>query len=262
MTLLPKVSLCIACLHAMTMVVMIMPHSLSAFTTQTKAARKTLLMSAPDNNHGDTTTTTTTSSMTPRRTILKALVLVLTPLPVYAKCTDIESCREIGESKVERDIAENPVTRLKSGARYKVLQAGTGGGAVDEGSNVDLIFSVSTLSGGYMYSRGFGYEKVDGVNGKMVSDAGLDSIRVKMGERNVPVGIQDALIGMKKGERRRVELPPSVGFETSDWQPEPVTKRGKAGMVGYRRILEGNGPNQPPFPAATIWDVEVLRIRK
>jgi len=202
--------------------------------------------------------------MQPRRRdiLTKSLILLSTPLPSFAKCTDIESCREIGERKVEKDAAENPVTRLESGARYKVLQPGTGGQNVGENSNIDLAFSVSTLSGGYMYSRGFGYEKVDVGNGKMVSDAGLDSLRVKLGERNVPVGIEDALIGMKKGEKRRVELPPRVGLATSNWQPEPLTKRGTASILGYKRILEGNGSNQPPFPAATIWDIEVLRIRQ
>lgn len=199
----------------------------------------------------------------PRRAILQSTILsILLPLPVFAKCTDIESCREIGERKVEKDLVDNPVTTLQSGSRYKVLQPGTGDASVDANSSLDLIFSISTLSGGYMYSQGFGYEKIDAGNGKTMSDAGSDSVRVKIGERNVPIGIEDALLGMKKGERRRVEVPPSVGFITSNWKPEPTSKRGKAGVTGYKRILEGNGPNQPAFPAATIWDVEVLRIRK
>jgi len=189
-------------------------------------------------------------------------VSILLPLPVFAKCTDIESCREIGERKVEKDLVDNPVTTLPSGSRYKVLQPGTGGASVDEQSSLDLIFSISTISGGYMYSQGFGYEKIDAGNGKKMSDAGLDSVRVKLGERDVPIGIEDALLGMKKGERRRVEVPPRVGLITSNWKPEPTSKRGNAGITAYKRILEGNGPNQPGFPAATIWDVEVLRIRK
>lgn len=198
-----------------------------------------------------------------RRDILQStLALIFLPTTCSAKCTDIESCREIGERKVERDLVENPVTRLKSGSRYKLLQPGTGEATVDDDSTLDLIFSISTMSGGYMFSQGFGFEKIDAGNGKMMSDAGLDSVRVKIGDRNVPLGIEDTLIGMKKGERRRVEVPPNVGFVTSDWKPEPMSKRGKAGITGYKRILEGNGPNQPAFPAATIWDIEVLRIRK
>jgi hypothetical protein len=225
---------------------------ISAFSTATQSVRTSLRMAAlPEKDYGALVAT--------RRSILKASMLFV-PLPVYAKCTDIESCREIGERKVEKDIIENPVTKLESGSRYKVLQPGTGEKIVGNNSNIDLIFSVSTMSGGYMYSRGFGYEKVDMGNGKMVKDAGLDSIRVKIGERNVPVGIEDALIGMKKGEKRRVELPPSIGLITSNWQPEPTTRGGKAGLQGYRRMVEGTA-GTPAFPAATIWDVEVLKIR-
>ena len=65
---------------------------------------------------------------------------------------------------------------------------------------------------------------------------------------------------MGRGERRRVELPPDVGFGTSNWMPEPTTRRGKAQIEQYKRKLTGFG-SQPPFPAETVWDVEVLQIR-
>jgi len=204
-------------------------------------------------------------------TILTASVQTLaTPKPAFAKCTDIETCREIGEKKVEQDMIDNPTIRLDSGVKYKVLQPGVkdiGGRddsltVVQNNSNIDLIFSISTLSGGYMYSRGFGFEKIDLGDGKLQSDLGLDSLRVQLGQRDVPLGIEEALVGMRKGERRRVELPPRVGFETSQWKPEPTTRRGKTRIIGYKQLLEGNGSTRPPFPAATIWDIEVLRIRK
>ena len=59
------------------------------------------------------------------------------------------------------------------------------------------------------------------------------AFRVKIGSkrRDVPLGIEQALVGMKRGERRRIELPPNVGFETSEWRPEPVTRRGKASIA-------------------------------
>eukprot|EP00591_Stephanopyxis_turris_P006183 CAMPEP_0195523828 /NCGR_PEP_ID=MMETSP0794_2-20130614/23283_1 /TAXON_ID=515487 /ORGANISM="Stephanopyxis turris, Strain CCMP 815" /LENGTH=197 /DNA_ID=CAMNT_0040653909 /DNA_START=407 /DNA_END=1000 /DNA_ORIENTATION=+ len=182
------------------------------------------------------------------------------PAPVMAKCTDIESCREIGEKKVEKDMKENPVTILDGGVRYKVLQRGIGDAIVGDGSSIDMIYSISEGGGAYMYSQGFGYEKID-VGGKLQSDLGIDSLRVKMGQKDVPVGVEQALIGMRKGERRRLELPPNVGFDTSNWKPEPTTRRGKASITGYKRILEGFG-SQPPFPSMTIWDIEVLSIKK
>jgi hypothetical protein len=179
------------------------------------------------------------------------------------RCTDIESCREIGDQKVEQDLKDNPIIQLENGVRFKRLKPGVGSGRVTNGDSVDIIFSISRANGAYMYSKGFGFEKVQRGVGDfgLRSDEGLESYRVQLGKsinRDVPFGIELALIGMRKGERRRIEVPPSVGFETSDWRPEPTSRRGKAQIVDYRNIVNGRGPAQPAFPASTIWDVEVL----
>jgi len=180
----------------------------------------------------------------------------------YAKCTDIESCREEGERKVEADLKLNPIVKLSDGVRYRVLSPPTTSSTnkkVKDGSNIDLAYSISTASGQYMYSKGFGYEKVE-FGGRQTSDLGLDSMRVVVGKSNVPKGIEYALIGMRKGEKRRVELPPDVGFETSNWSPEPTTRRGQVQIEQYKKKLAGFG-SQPPFPAETVWDIEVLQVR-
>lgn len=181
--------------------------------------------------------------------------------PAYAKCTDIESCREEGERKVEEDLKRNPIIKLSDGVRYRVLNppSSPNSDKVKEGSNIDLVYSISTASGQYMYSKGFGFEKVE-FGGRQESDLGLDSMLVRVGQHNVPVGIEYALIGMGKGERRRVELPPGVGFDTSDWNPEPTTRRGKTQIELYKRKLAGFA-SQPAFPAETVWDIEVLSVR-
>lgn len=183
------------------------------------------------------------------------------------KCTDIESCREIGDEKLMEQLAENPITSLPSGVKYKVLKpppvadnSSSRGATVTDGSTVDLIYSV-TGSGRYMFSQGFGYEEVY-FDGKMQKDLGLDSLRIVVGKQQVPLGVEQALIGMKRGERRRVVVPPNVGFDTSSWKPEPTSRRGKAAMAAYKQLVEGRGSTQPPFPAPTIWDVEVLSTRK
>ena len=236
-------------------------------------------------------------ALVPRRSFLGKFVvggtglgtaLVAGPSEVVGKCTDIESCREIGNKKVEEADLKNPTFKLGDGVRYKVLQSGFGNEKVDEDSVLDITFSISSVKlyvcpqphpspshrpanclslnifdfpcsfnfsfmqagGSYFYSQGFGYEK----------DLG-ETYRVTMGAKDVPVGIELALQGMRRGERRRIELPPAVGFETSGWKPEPSTRRGRASIVGYRQVLEGNGSSQPPFPAETLWDVEVSKIR-
>ena len=182
---------------------------------------------------------------------------VTLPTQVLAKCADIESCREVGEAKVAADMAANPIIKLSDGVRYKRVKEGAG--ATVSGSDVvDVAYSISTAGGSYMYSRGFGFEKdSDGNN-----DAG-DFLRVRLGNGDVPKGIEIALRGMKEGEKRRVELPPGpvTGFETSEWKPAPTTRRGKAQIVAYKNLINGNGSSQPPFPAVTVWDIECRRVR-
>jgi hypothetical protein len=178
------------------------------------------------------------------------------PTQVFAKCKDIESCREVGEAKVAADMAANPIIKLSDGVRYKRVREGSGA-TVSGNDVVDVAYSISTAGGSYMYSRGFGFEKdSDGV-----VDAG-DFLRVRLGSQDVPKGIEIALRGMKEGEKRRVELPPGdVGFDSSDWKPAPTTRRGKAQITAYKNLINGNGSSQPPFPAVTVWDIECRRVR-
>ena len=219
---------------------------------------------------------TATTTITTRRenlssilsaTSLSSIIFATTtqlPQPAYAKCTDIESCREEGERKIEADLISNPIVKLSDGVRYRVLSSppnkSTSKIVTDE-SNIDIAYSISTASGQYMYSKGFGYEKINfGDKKQLVPDKGLDSLNIILGKHNVPIGIERALIGMTRGEIRRIELPPNVGFETSNWEPSPITRRGKTQIEQYKRKLVGFG-SQPPFPAETVWDVEVLSVR-
>jgi hypothetical protein len=183
----------------------------------------------------------------------------LIPKNSSAKCADIETCREIGDSKIARDLQENPRYKLDRGVTYKVLKPGVGSETVKDKDTVDIIFSIAGNER-YMYSRGFGYEKIN-MGGKMVSDLGTDSYLVKLGRGMLPKGIEQTVQGMKRGERRRVVLPPAVGFATSNWKPEPQRPREKLALESYRRLLEGNRPNQPPSQMPTIWDIEVVSIR-
>jgi hypothetical protein len=201
-------------------------------------------------------------------TLVSATLLVPLSSPSNAKCTDIESCREIGERKDAANLAANPITRLGSGLEYKVLTPGFGDDKVTETSKIKLIYSISQANGSYMYSRGFGYNKIDigkqqqqQQQQQQVSDLGLDSLSVQMGSKEIPIGIQKAAVGMKRGERRRIDCPAALGFETSDWNPQPTNFRGRQQIKDYQSTLRGRGSTQPPFAAHTIWDVEILSIR-
>ena len=192
------------------------------------------------------------------------LLLPLAPSHAKAKCTDIESCREIGERKEAQALAARPIVRLEDSLQYRVLNPGLGEEQVTSNSKVQIIFSISQANGDYMFSRGFGFNKIDIGNGQKASDFGTDSLMVDMADdknaKVIPIGISKAMMGMKRGERRRIECPPELGFETSDWNPKPTNFRGKQQIKDYRALLEGRG-SVPPFPAPTIWDVEVIGIR-
>lgn len=204
------------------------------------------------------TVTTNALRLVGRRAAVGAVTgAAVLPQQAFGKCKDIESCREVGEAKVAADMAANPIISISDGVRYKRVREGAGA-SVSGGDVVDVAYSISTAGGSYMYSRGFGFEKdSDGVN-----DAG-DFLRVRLGNQDVPKGIELALRGMKEGEKRRVELPPGpvTGFETSEWKPAPTTRRGKAQIVAYKNLINGNGSSQPPFPALTVWEIECRRIR-
>ena len=204
-------------------------------------------------------------------TILLLAAVVLPPVQVAhaAKlCTDLESCREIGERKDAERLARNPIVKLtgdnNGGLQYKVLTTGLGDAVVTPQSTVRIVYSISQGNGSYMYSRGMGFNKINisSSSGQQltVSDLGLDSLLVTMGSTAIPVGIQRAIVGAKRGERRRIECPAKLGFETSDWEPKPTTFRGQRQVIDYQNTLTGRGGGLP-FPASTIWDVEVTSIR-
>ena len=210
--------------------------------------------------------TTTTPSPSPTFLLSSPPSNILAVTTTGRKCTDIESCREIGEQKVQQDLEDNPVIRLPNGVRYKKLKAGIGSSVVNDNDVVDIIYSISRANGAYMYSVGFGYNKAGGLGDgfattSTTTDAGIESYRVKLGHNDLPAGVESALVGAKKGERRRIEVPPSVGFETSNWKPGPTTRRGKTQIADYQSQMKGRGTSQPPFFAPLIWEVEILNFR-
>lgn len=53
----------------------------------------------------------------------------------------------------------------------------------------------------------------------------------------------------------------SFSLVRSEWNPKPTSFRGERQIIQYKNILYGQGSQQPPFPAPTIWDVELLSLR-
>ena len=230
----------------------------------------TILAVRQDKDNEDVSTTSRRSffvnALFPVTTVALSMpILLLHPNPALAKCKDLDSCREIGEQKDAADLAANPIIRLDGGLQYKVLNAGVGAAQVTEQTKTATIaYSISQANGKYMYSQGYGYNKIDAGNGRQMADLGMNGLTVHLQDPNakeVPLGVRLAMMGMKRGEKRRIEVPPALGFATSDWNPKPTTYRGERQILAYQNRLYGNGLTQPPFPAPTIWDVELISMR-
>lgn len=68
------------------------------------------------------------------------------------------------------------------------------------------------------------------------------------------------LPGAHKGDVRRIELPPDLGFETSDWRPAPEGNGGQQRLQRYRSLLSAN-LGRRDYQPLILFQVEVLRVR-
>lgn len=183
------------------------------------------------------------------------------PRQAKAKCRDIESCREEGERRAEE--AEARAGPLRSvgpvGAnglgrvRYRAMKETDYGPPLKHGDTAEIRFDVAKTGGDYMYSVP---SREPGAAEREV----LDTYRLVLGNRDVPLGVELALEGAHQGDLRRIEVPPDLGFETSDWRPTPTGFSGKQRLERYRMLLTGNGL-QPGYNASILFQVEVVRVR-
>lgn len=170
-----------------------------------------------------------------------------------AKCSNVEECREAGEARFAKlEEERGPVVRLGDGISYRERSRGSGEAKVREGDTLELSFSVYTGSGNFMYgvpSREPG-----------ARDGG-DTYTVQLGRHDVPIAVERALIGAKRGSVRLIEVTPALGFGTSDWKPKPTNFAGKQRMERYHKLLTGNGL-QPGYNAVFLFEAEVQNIGK
>jgi len=124
------------------------------------------------------------------------------------------------------------------------------GPALGQGDAADIRFDVLSTSGNLLY----------GVPSREPGEAQagvLDSYRIRLGSHDVPIGVELALEGAHKGDFRRIEVPPDLGFETSDWKPTPTGFSGRQRLENYRtRLKPGSG-----YAASILFQVEVMKVR-
>lgn len=179
--------------------------------------------------------------------------LLLAATTEGVRCRDIETCREVGDLRAEEaERRAGPTVSLAGGVKYREMEPGKGP-VLAEGDSADITFQVlQSASGYFMY----------GVPNREPGSRDLsETYRVTLGNRDVPSGVELALLGASKGTRRRVQLPRASGFESSDWKPEPTTFAGQQRIKRFQNILYGNGL-QPGYDAQILFEFEVVRVKK
>lgn len=187
-----------------------------------------------------------------RRSMVVGMGLMMDRQAAVAKCTDIESCREEGDRRAEEaDRKAGPTVKLSGGVMYRELEAGTGP-KLSMGDGADIRFQVLQSANGYfMY----------GVPNREPGSKDLgETYRVTLGQRDIPEGVELAMVGASKGTRRRVQLPRSMGFETSEWRPQPTGYAGQQRIKRFQNILYGTS-NQPGYDAQILFEFEVAKVR-
>lgn len=170
---------------------------------------------------------------------------------------DIQRAREEAERRREEKEAEaNPgeLVTLPSGIQYRELDEGKADGKVAaKGDTLFIMYTVYRLapgayfkysSGGtpiFLWSRGYGNEGQDDVGA---------TYKFVLGEPgSLPRAVPPAVLGMKEGGRRRVLVPPQVGWVDGNVQPKPAT-------FGAGRRLENH--REEPL----LMEVDLVKIRK
>lgn len=176
-----------------------------------------------------------------------------TPGGGKAKCSNVEECREAGEARfAELEQERGALVRLGQGISYRERARGSGEVEAQEGDTLQVSFSVYTGSGNFMYGI---------PTREPGARDGGETYTVRLGNHDVPVAVERALIGAKRGSVRLIEMTPALGFATSDWRPMPATFAGKQRVERYRKLLTGNGL-QPGYNAVLLFEAEVQKIQR
>ena len=112
------------------------------------------------------------------------------------------------------------------------------GAAIEAGSVVGIRYIVYRLSSGayfkyssggkpvFLWSLGYGNEGQDDVGDLYTFTLGVAG--------DLPRAVPSALVGMRKGGRRRVLVPPQLGWTDDSIRPRPITFGAKRRLVQHR----------------------------
>jgi hypothetical protein len=125
--------------------------------------------------------------------------------------------------KPASDLEDLPYTGLPSGVSYREFRQGKGEATVQDGSRVAVEMTIRCKSfatniepGGLKY-----FSTKD--------DTDFNELAFTVGKGDILPGLEEGMIGMRKGAIRRIEVPATMVFaaKKADQLPLPTTKDGK-----------------------------------
>lgn len=144
---------------------------------------------------------------------------------------------------------------LESGVRVADILEGTNGGAsviVTSNSKVNVH-----LLGRLLGKQGWIFEDSQA--------AGEDPFRLDLGTGTVIPGLEEGLIGMKPGGRRRIVVPSAVGYTSRKLEPIPREFSNKQRLyttvMNSERIERERQALGADLAGVVVFDVELLRVR-
>lgn len=154
-----------------------------------------------------------------RRTLLGVLVAAtatFTEHPAAAK-TAVSNAGDWSSPGLAAPVDELAPKFFKTASGVKIQEIALGSGP-EAGAGDQVLFDyVLRRSNGY-----FIYGTVEGVSFQP-KDVPVGPVSEKIGDGNLIAGLEEVLVGMRPGAKRRALIPPEVGYVNQNLGPQPPT---------------------------------------
>lgn len=187
----------------------------------------------------------TSSVVVDRRTLLAGTAAVLlatsAEVPAAVAATKVTS-GDWSSPGLAAPEDENLPKFFKTASGVKVQELAPGSGQEAKAGDSVLIDYVLRRNNGY-----FIYSTIEGVSFQP-RDVPIGPIRLQLGSGSEVIeGLQDAIVGMRQGGKRRVLIPPELGYVSSVLQPQPPTFATKRQLANHSS-------------ESLLFEIELLRV--
>mmetsp|Transcript_15500 Transcript_15500/g.41558 ORF Transcript_15500/g.41558 Transcript_15500/m.41558 type:complete len:261 (-) Transcript_15500:66-848(-) len=183
-----------------------------------------------------------------RHVAMTSAAALLWPGPAALAARDPAFDRMASQAPPTKD-GEAPFEALPDGVKYKLMKAGPGtGDAVDSGRTVTVDMNAAALN----------------LNGKRFFSTSLpdgtpDPLTWRIGDGRAVPGLEEGMMGMRKGDVRRIIVPADRGYNAKPGSPDGAYLPQPRNFLD-QQALDSITKN-PNRDASVLFDVRINRIR-